>query len=82
MAWRVFYAIMLARAVPEMPCDVLLELEAWQALECAIHHCPPLLTVRPRWARPCAGSRSSAGLGGAAAATNQGLRRCGVACHI
>ena len=40
MAWRVFYAIMLARAVPEMPCDVLLEIEAWQALYGAIHHCP------------------------------------------
>ena len=25
IAWRVFYATMLARAVPEMPCDVLLD---------------------------------------------------------
>ena len=40
IAWRVFYAIMLARAVPEMSCDVLLEIEEWQALYCAIHHCP------------------------------------------
>jgi hypothetical protein len=40
LAWRVFYAIMLARAVPELPCDVLLALEEWQALYCAIHHCP------------------------------------------
>ena len=41
IAWRVYYATMLARAVPEMPCDVLLEIEEWQALYCAIHHCPP-----------------------------------------
>jgi hypothetical protein len=40
MAWRVFYATMLARAVPEMPCSVLLEIAEWQALYCAIHHCP------------------------------------------
>ena len=37
IAWRVFYATMLARAVPEMPCSVLLEIEEWQALYCAIH---------------------------------------------
>jgi Transposase Tn5 dimerisation domain/Transposase DNA-binding len=40
IAWRVFYAIMLARAVPEMSCDVLWEIEEWQALYCAIHYCP------------------------------------------
>jgi hypothetical protein len=40
MAWWVFYASMLARAVPEMPCDVLLALEEWQALYGALHHCP------------------------------------------
>ena len=55
MAWRVFYAIMLARAVPEMPCNVLLEIEEWQALYCAIHHCPtppeepPSLDQAVRW---------------------------------
>ena len=55
MAWRVFYAIMLARAVPEMPCNVLLEIEAWQALYCAIHQCsmppeePPALDQAVRW---------------------------------
>jgi hypothetical protein len=34
---------MLARAVPERPCAVLLEIAAWQALYGAIHHCrtPP-----------------------------------------
>jgi hypothetical protein len=40
MAWRVFYAIMLARTVPELPCHVLLAIEEWQALYCAIHHGP------------------------------------------
>lgn len=55
IAWRVFYAIMLARAVPEMSCDVLLEIEEWQALYCAIHHCPippdrpPTLGEAVRW---------------------------------
>jgi hypothetical protein len=55
IAWRVFYAIMLARAVPEMPCNVLLEIEEWQALYCAIHHCPtppeepPSLDQAERW---------------------------------
>jgi hypothetical protein len=55
IAWRVFYATMLARAVPEMPCSVLLDIEEWQALYCAIHHCstppdePPSLGEAVRW---------------------------------
>ena len=55
IAWRVFYAIMWARAVPEMSCDVWLEIEEWQALYCAIHHCPippdspPSLGAAVRW---------------------------------
>ena len=55
IAWRVLYATMLARAVPEMPCGVLLEIEEWQALYCAIHHCPtppaepPTLEQAVRW---------------------------------
>ena len=55
IAWRVFYTIMLARAVPEMPCNILLEIEEWQALYCAIHHCPtppeapPSLDQAVRW---------------------------------
>ena len=55
IAWRIFYATMLARAVPEMPCSVLLELDEWQALYCAIHHCPtppaepPSLAQAIRW---------------------------------
>jgi hypothetical protein len=37
LAWRIFYATMLARVVPEAPCSVLLEPDEWQALYCAIH---------------------------------------------
>jgi len=40
LAWRIFYATMLARAVPEVPCSVLLEPDEWQALYCAIHRVP------------------------------------------
>jgi len=35
-----FYATMLARTIPEAPCSVLLEPDAWQALYCAIHRVP------------------------------------------
>ena len=55
IAWRVLYATMLARAVPEMPWSVLVEIEAWPALYCAIHHCPtppdspPSLGEAVRW---------------------------------
>src|SRR5262249_51615040 len=40
IAWRIFSATMLSRAVPEAPCTALLELEEWQALSCAIHRTP------------------------------------------
>jgi hypothetical protein len=40
LAWRIFYATMLARAVPDAPCSVLLEPDEWQALYCAIHRVP------------------------------------------
>jgi hypothetical protein len=40
IAWRIFYATMLSRAVPDVPCTVLLALEEWQALYCAIHRTP------------------------------------------
>jgi hypothetical protein len=37
IAWRILYATMLSRAVPETACTALLEPEEWQALYCAIH---------------------------------------------
>jgi hypothetical protein len=40
IAWRIFYATMLSRAVPEAPCTAILELEEWQALSCVIHRTP------------------------------------------
>ena len=40
LAWRILYATMLARSVPEAPCSVLLAPEEWQALYCAIHRVP------------------------------------------
>ena len=55
LAWRIFYATMLARAVPEVPCSVLLEPEEWQALYCAIHRVaqpppePPTLGQAVQW---------------------------------
>jgi hypothetical protein len=45
IAWRIVYATMLSRTLPELPCTVLLALEEWQALYCATHHTPtPPLT--------------------------------------
>lgn len=55
LAWRILYATMLSRALPELPCTVLLALEEWQALYCAIHHTstpsptPPTLQQAVRW---------------------------------
>jgi hypothetical protein len=40
LAWRILYATLLSRTLPELPCTVLLALEEWQALYCAIHHTP------------------------------------------
>ena len=37
IAWRILYATMLSRAMPEAPCTALLEPEEWQALYCTIH---------------------------------------------
>jgi len=55
LAWRILYATLLSRALPEVPCTVLLALEEWQALYCAIHHTPtppptpPTLRQAVRW---------------------------------
>ncbi|MBF6613648.1 MAG: hypothetical protein IVW55_11020 [Chloroflexi bacterium] len=32
IAWRLIYATMLARAIPDAPCTLLLEQEEWEAL--------------------------------------------------
>ena len=55
IAWRVLYATMLSRAVPEASCLALLNDAEWQALYCAIHHTtilpptPPTLHQAVRW---------------------------------
>jgi Transposase DNA-binding/Transposase Tn5 dimerisation domain len=55
LAWRIFYATMLARVVPEAPCSILLEPDEWQALYCAIHRVsqppaePPPLGQAVNW---------------------------------
>jgi hypothetical protein len=37
VAWRILYAGTLARAIPDAPCNLLLEEAEWQALYCTIH---------------------------------------------
>jgi len=49
LAWRLLYATLLSRALPEAPCTALLEPEEWQALYCAIHvTATPPATPPPR----------------------------------
>jgi hypothetical protein len=40
LAWRIFYATMVARTVPDAPWSVRLEPDEWQALSWAIHRVP------------------------------------------
>lgn len=48
IAWRIFYATLLARVVPDMSCSAFLQQEEWEALYCRIHHTPiPPATAPP-----------------------------------
>jgi hypothetical protein len=55
IAWRILYATMLARVVPDIPCTVLLDEDEWQGLYCRIHRValapakPPTLRQAVRW---------------------------------
>jgi hypothetical protein len=55
IAWRVLWATMLARALPDAPCTALLDDDEWQALCCAIQRTPtppptpPTLREAVRW---------------------------------
>lgn len=55
IAWRILYGTLLARVAPEIPCTVLLEVQEWQALYCAVHKTPtppstpPTLGQARRW---------------------------------
>ena len=73
---------MLARAMPALPCSVLLEIEEWQALEVPSSPVPRRLPSHPRWARRCAGWHSLAALWAGVPATTRGPKRCDVACNI
>jgi hypothetical protein len=42
IAWRILYATMLCRTVPDAPCTALLDPDEWQALFCRIHQNPTL----------------------------------------
>ena len=55
IAWRVLYATMVSRSVPDVSCLALLNEPEWQALYCAIHNTtilpptPPSLNQAVRW---------------------------------
>ncbi len=55
IAWRIQYAAMLARAVPDLACTVVMEPDEWQALYCRIQGTaivpatPPSLRTVVRW---------------------------------
>ena len=55
IAWRVLYATILARTVPDLPGTALLETAEWEALSCATFHTPtppetpPTLRQAVRW---------------------------------
>ena len=55
IAWRILYATMLARVMPDVACTVLLDDAEWQGLYCRIHGValapakPPSLRQAVRW---------------------------------
>ena len=69
IAWRILYATLLARLVPDMSCTALLQQEEWEALYCRIHHTPqPPATAPPlrqtvRWIAQLGGFIGRAGDG-------------------
>ena len=69
IAWRVLYATMLSRTVPEMSCLALLNDAEWQALYCAIHNTtilpptPPSLNQAVRWIAQLGGFQNRKGDG-------------------
>ena len=55
IAWRILYATMLSRILPQAPCTALLDDDEWQALYCTIHDVatpppqPPTLHTAVEW---------------------------------
>jgi hypothetical protein len=69
IAWRIFYATMLTRAVPDAPCTVLLDDAEWQGRYCRIHRVaiaptkPPTLHQVVRWIAKLGGFQGRKGDG-------------------
>jgi hypothetical protein len=69
IAWRVLYATMLSRSVPDASCLALLNEPEWQALYCAIHNTtilpptPPSLNQAVRWIAQLGGFQNRKGDG-------------------
>ena len=69
IAWRILYATMVARALPEAPCTVLLDAHEWHGLSCRIHGVaivppkPPPLRQVVRWIAQLGGFQGRTGDG-------------------
>lgn len=69
IAWRIQYATMLARAVPDAPCTAFLDADEWQALYCRIQRTtilppePPTLRTAVRWIAQLGGFQGRTGDG-------------------
>lgn len=69
IAWRILYATLLARLVPDMACTAILQNDEWEALYCRIHRTPvPPATAPPlrqaiRWIASLGGFLGRAGDG-------------------
>ena len=82
IAWRILYATLLSRALPELSCTVLLALEEWQALYCAIHHTPTPPPTPPTLQQAGAGLPAWAAFWRGAAMASRARRCCGKAFNI
>jgi hypothetical protein len=51
VAWRILYATMLARSLPDLPATALLDESEWHALYCRIHHTTTLPAQVPTLAQ-------------------------------
>jgi hypothetical protein len=44
IAWRVLFSLMLARATPDMDCEIVFDPQEWRAAYIVVKRCPPPLT--------------------------------------
>ena len=47
IAWRIQYLTLLGRAIPDLPCDAVLDPAEWHAVYVAVHRRPPPVTPPP-----------------------------------